>query len=97
MTTLVLLLLALLVANLPWLSNRLFLLIPLRQQPKSLAWCLFELVILYFVMGAIAFYTERAVMGQVAEQNWEFYAVTGSLFLVFAFPGFVYRYFWQRS
>ena len=29
--------------------------------------------------------------------NWEFYAVTGSLFLVFAFPGFVYRYFWQRS
>jgi Na+(H+)/acetate symporter ActP len=97
MTTLVLLLLALLVANLPWLSNRLFFVIPLKQQPKSLAWCLFELVVLYFVMGAIAFYTERAVMGQAAPQNWEFYAVTGSLFLVFAFPGFVYRYFWQRS
>ena len=84
MNTLVLLLLALLMANLPWLSNRLFFLIPLKQQHKSLAWSLFELVVLYFVIGAIAFYTERAVMGQVAEQNWEFYAVTGSLFLVFA-------------
>lgn len=97
MTNLVLLLLIFLVANLPWFSNRLFYVIPLKRYPKALAWCLFELVVLYFVMGAVAFYTERATMGQVAEQNWEFHAVTASLFVVLAFPGFVYKYFWQRS
>lgn len=97
MTNFVLLLLAFLVANLPWFSNRLFFMVPLKHQPKSIGWCLLELVVLYFVMGAVAFYTERSTLGQVANQNWEFYAVTASLFIVFAFPGFVYRYFWQRS
>ena len=95
-TNLILLLLALLAANLPWFSNRLFYVIPLKQHPKSIAWCLFELVVLYFVMGAIALYTESAVIGQIAPQNWEFYAITVCLFLVFAFPGFVYRYFWVK-
>lgn len=97
MTNIILLLIAFLVANLPWFSNRLFYLIPLKQQPKGFGWCVLELVVLYFVMGAVAFYTERATIGQVASQNWEFYAVTGSLFIVLAFPGFVYKYFWQRS
>jgi uncharacterized membrane protein len=63
----------------------------------AVVWCLLELVALYFVIGAVAFYTERATMGQVAEQNWEFYAITASLFIVLSFPGFVYKYFWQRS
>jgi len=97
MTNIILLLIAFLVANLPWFSNRLFYVIPLKHQPKAFGWCVLELVALYFVMGAVAFYTERATMGQVASQNWEFYAVTGSLFIVLAFPGFVYKYFWQRS
>lgn len=96
MTNLILLLLAVLAANLPFFSERLFFIIPLRHQPKSIAWCLLELIVLYFVMGAIAFYTERAVMGQTAPQHWEFYAITASLFLVFAFPGFVYRYLWKK-
>ena len=97
MTNIILLLIAFLVANLPWFSNRLFYVIPLKHQPKAFGWCVLELVALYFVMGAVAFYTERATMGQVASQNWEFYAVTGSLFIVLAFPGFVYKYFWQPS
>jgi uncharacterized membrane protein len=97
MTNIILLLIAFLLANLPWFSNRLFYVIPLKHQPKAFGWCVLELVVLYFVMGAVAFYTERATMGQVASQNWEFYAVTGSLFIVLAFPGFVYKYFWQRS
>lgn len=96
MTHLVLLLLALLAANLPWFSPRLFYVIRLARQPKSLGWCLLELVVLYFVVGAIAFYAERATAGQVAAQSWEFYAVTACLFLVFAFPGFVYRQFWLK-
>ncbi len=97
MTNFILLLLAFLIANLPWFSNRLFYVVPLKRQPKSFGWCLLELVVLYFVIGAVSFYTEQTTVGQVANQNWEFYAVTASLFVVFAFPGFVYKYFWQRS
>jgi len=96
MTNFILLLLVLLAANLPWFSERLFYVIPLKKQPKSFAWCLLEIIVLYFVMGAIAIYTEYSTMGQTASQKWEFYAVTACLFLVFAFPGFVYRYFWKK-
>ena len=46
MTNLVLLLLIFLVANLPWFSNRLFYVIPLKRYPKAFAWCLFELIVL---------------------------------------------------
>lgn len=95
-THLILLLIAVLAANLPWFSERLFYVIPLKKRPKSLGWGLLELVILYFIVGAIAFYAERNTMGQAAPQNWEFYVITACLFLVFAFPGFVYRYFWKK-
>lgn len=94
---LVLFLIALLAANMPWFSEKLFYFIPLKKEPKSLGWCLLELVILYFIFGGIAFYAESASMGQTAPQNWEFYAITACLFLVFAFPGFVYRYLWKKK
>lgn len=96
MTNWLLLSLAFLAANLPWFSERLFYVIPLKHQPKNIGWCILELIVLYFVTGAIAFYVERATVGQSAPQNWEFYAITASLFVVFAFPGFVYRYFWKK-
>ena len=35
-------------------------------------------------------------IGSVYVQTWEFYAVTGCLFLVLAFPGFVLRYLRKR-
>lgn len=94
---LILLLLALLAANLPWFSEKLFYFIPLRSQEKSMGWSLLELIVLYFVVGAIAFYAEYAVMGQTAPQSWEFYVITACLFLVLAFPGFVYRYLWKKK
>lgn len=90
----ILILLALLAANLPWFSERLFYVIPLKA--KHFGWQLLELVALYLVIGAMAVFSERATLGQVAPQHWEFYATTGCLFLVFAFPGFVWRYFWRR-
>jgi Na+(H+)/acetate symporter ActP len=96
MTNLSLLLLALVLANSPWFSQRLFFVIPVKTQPKNVAWCLFELVVLYFVLGFIARYAERMTMGQVAPQKWEFYAITACLFLVLAFPGFIYRFFWHK-
>ncbi|MGV3581668.1 MAG: DUF2818 family protein [Methylophilus sp.] len=97
MTQITILLLAFVAANLPWLSNRLFFLIDLKSTSKNIAWCLFELVVLYFVVGAIALYAETSTMGQTSPQGWEFYAVTFSLFLVFAFPGFIYKTLWSNK
>lgn len=84
---------AFLAANLPFLNQRLLAVIPLPagRAGKSLALRLLELVVLYFVVGGLALLLEQRE-GQIAPQGWEFYAVTGALFLTFAFPGFVYRY-----
>jgi hypothetical protein len=81
---------ALCAANLPFLSSRLFGVVPLRKS-KPLALRLAELVVLYFVVGGIGLLLEKRV-GQIAPQGWEFYAITGALFIVLAFPGFVWRY-----
>lgn len=87
-------LLALLLANVPFLSNRLFAVLALKQ-PKNLAIRLAELVVWYFVAGGVGLFLEQRV-GQIAPQGWEFYAITGTLFVTFAFPGFVYRYLFKR-
>ncbi|PXX47606.1 uncharacterized protein DUF2818 [Undibacterium pigrum] len=58
---------------------------------KSLWLRLFELIILYFCVGGIAAVLESAA-GNRFPQGWEFYAINACLFLVLAFPGFVYRY-----
>ncbi|MBU3736362.1 MAG: DUF2818 family protein, partial [Methylobacterium sp.] len=55
-----------------------------------------ELAVLYFCVGGLARLAEHNAAGQAAKQHWEFYAVTVCLFLVFAFPGFVYRFLWRR-
>ena len=41
--------------------------------------------------GGVGLLLEKRV-GQIASQGWEFYAVTGALFIVLAFPGFTWRY-----
>jgi hypothetical protein len=87
----VVLLVALLAANLPFLNERLLGVVPLAGRAKSLAVRLGELVVLYFVAGGIGLLFERRA-GQIAPQGWEFYAVTAALFVVLAFPGFTWRY-----
>jgi len=52
-------------------------------------------VLAYFLVGGLALLLERRA-GQIAPQGWEFYAITGTLFLTLAFPGFVYRYLLRR-
>lgn len=57
---------------------------------------LLELIVLYFAVGLLALALESR-QGQVYTQTWEFYAITWFLFVVFAYPGFVYRYLWKRQ
>jgi hypothetical protein len=83
-----------LLANLPFFTERLFLLVP-RAVDKSLALRLLELVAYYFIVGGAGLALEARI-GQIAAQRWEFYAVTVTLFLTLAFPGFIYRYLWKH-
>lgn len=87
-------LVAFVAANLPFISNRLFAIIPLKS-PKNLAVQLAELVVFYFLTGLLGLMLEQR-LGQIAPQGWEFYAVTGTLFITFAFPGFTWRYLFKH-
>ncbi len=83
--------LALVAANLPFANERLLAVVPLPGRHKALGWRVIELLVWYFVVGAVGMALEKSA-GQNYPQGWEFYAVTGSLFATLAFPGFVYRY-----
>jgi hypothetical protein len=86
---------ALVAANLPFVLDRQLLAVwPLRA-PKPLGIRLLELVAFYLLVGGLGLLLENRV-GQIAPQGWEFYAVTGALFLTLAFPGFVWRYLYKR-
>ncbi|MCY7319526.1 MAG: DUF2818 family protein [Ramlibacter sp.] len=85
---------ALFAANLPFFTQRLFGVVRLRA-PKPLALRLAELVAMYFVVGGLGLLLERHA-GQIAPQRWEFYAITGTLFITLAFPGFIWRFLWKH-
>jgi hypothetical protein len=87
---------AFMAANLPFINHRWLVVGPAARPRKALIARLGELVLLYFLVGGLAWLLERRA-GQVAPQGWEFYAVTGTLFLTLAFPGFVYRYLLHRK
>ena len=77
-------------ANLPFVSQRLMGVVT-PSKPKTLAIRLLELVVFYFLVGGLSLLLEKRA-GQIAPQTWEFYAITATLFLTFAFPGWIYRY-----
>lgn len=86
---------ALVAANLPFINHRWFIVGPQARGQKSLGICLLEMGLLYLLVGALALLLERRA-GQIAPQGWEFYAITATLFLTLGFPGFVYRYLVRR-
>jgi uncharacterized membrane protein len=91
----ILLLVALIAANLPFLLERIFFIVKPKNGSKKVAWRQLELVVLFFIVGGIGLLLENK-LGDIHKQKWEFYAITTALFIVFAYPGFVYRYLWRR-
>lgn len=94
-STTLLLILAFIAANLPFLAERIFFVVRPKSGSKNFAWRLLELVVLFFAVGGVALLLESR-LGDIQHQGWQFYAVNASLFVVFAYPGFVYRYLWRR-
>ncbi|GAA4331048.1 DUF2818 family protein [Pigmentiphaga soli] len=96
----VLIALAVVTANLPFLTERVFGALPFRRGGQAAIkpfWLrLAEVLVLYLLVGAIGVGFE-ASLGNVFPQGWQFYAITLTLYLVLAYPGFVYRYLMKRS
>jgi hypothetical protein len=89
-------LLAVLAANLPFFTERVFGVLRWRGPTKPFWLRLLELLALYLLLGLIASLLESR-LGNRFRQGWEFYAVTGCLFIVLAYPGFVHRYLRRRQ
>lgn len=90
----VVLLAALVAANLPFVNERLFLVGP-RREAKAVAWRLLELLV-YAAVVALVGRAIESHLGQPSPVRWEFVAVWLCVFLTLAFPGFVWRYLRRR-
>lgn len=93
MSATTLILLFFIIANLPWLSDRLFCIYPLNTAKR--VWIrLVEMLVFYIVSLLVAIAFELKFSGEIYPQGWEFFTVTFCLFLVLAVPGVIYRYQW---
>ncbi|MFM0498269.1 DUF2818 family protein [Paraburkholderia caledonica] len=84
------LVLALSMANLPFVTNRFFGVISLGHG-KRICVYLLEFGLTYLILATMA-YALEARAGDVFVQGWQFYAITVLLLAVFAFPGFVSQF-----
>lgn len=91
-TTLILVI-SFIAANLPWVSEKFFFFFSTPTGSEKKVWMrLLE----WFVLGVLALIfsigLEQKTLGDIHSQEWEFYAIFASLFVVFAFPSFIYRH-----
>jgi hypothetical protein len=84
---------ALILANLPFVARKIFFV--LAHPKKTIWWCCLELLVYYGVFIGIGLAIEANV-SRMQEKVWQFYAITALMFLVLAYPGFVWR-FLRRS
>lgn len=89
----ILLLVGLVAANLPWFSERTWFVWQPRRGYKPVWQRLIETVCLYGVFLLLGFGLERMVDGGLHQQGWVFFVVVLCLFAVFATPGII----WQKD
>ena len=87
-----LLIIGIVAANLPWLTARFFFFFapPGGQECVGLRRLEWLVLMGFYIVGSLG--VERKLMGANYQQGWEFYTVLVCLFVVFALPGFIYRY-----
>ncbi len=92
-SVLLLLIFSFVVANIPWLSERFFIIFNPPFGGKKCIWMrLLEWLVFACFAVLFAWGLEQKTIGTVHSQSWEFYAIFLSLFVVFAFPSFIYRH-----
>ena len=93
-----LIVLACVAANLPFINERLFAVIPVQRFNNGIKpfWVrVLELLVWFCVIGLLGMLFERMI-GNAFAQRWQFYVTALTLFAVLAFPGFVVRYLLKR-
>lgn len=93
-----LILLAVVAANLPFMNERLLAVVPVKSFVDGIKpfWVrALELLFWYGAIGLLGMVFERMI-GNTFTQRWEFYVTALSLFVVLAFPGYVVRYLLKR-
>ncbi|WP_158291698.1 DUF2818 family protein [Lampropedia puyangensis] len=89
---------ALLLANLPFLSRRMFVFGRVRSSEKTMVWLAFEWLLMYAAALSLSLLLEGASSWTGgAVKGWQFYVISAFLFTTFAAPGFIYRYLYQRK
>lgn len=83
-------------ANIPFINQKLFAVFLLPFQKKPVWLRLLEMIALYAVLALSASLLER-YLGNMTATGWELYIITLCLFLIFAFPGFVYQYLLKKT
>lgn len=92
----ILIALAVAAANLPFISERVLALMPIKTWAKKPGWAVVgELLGLFVIIGLIGYAFETALVNPFP-RGWEFYVTGLCIFLVLGFPGFVYRYLLKK-
>lgn len=87
---------ALIAANLPWITDRIGLVASPPAGGKREWVRIAEWVGLFALVGLIGAGLEYRSQGQLQVQGWAFWVINLSLFAVFALPGFIYRHDLRR-
>lgn len=83
-------------ANLPFVTDRLWAVIPIRRHSvKPVVYVVLEWAVLYGLVGFLGSAFEAALLNPFP-RTWEFYVITLCIFAVLGFPGFVYRYLLKK-
>lgn len=90
-----LLVVALFTANVAFLSERLFLV--LRLSGGKPGWLRFLELLAWYGLTLLVAVGVETRFGPRYPQGWEFYGITACLFVVLAYPGFVWRYLRRGS
>ena len=93
MSSSVLILVVLILANIPWLTERFFIAFAI-PSGKSVLLRLIELLTFYVLSLVVAAMAEMQFSGDIHVQEWEFFWTTFCAYLVLSVPGLIYRYQW---
>lgn len=92
----ILIALAVAAANLPFVSDRVLAMMPVKGWLKKPGWVVVvELLALFVLIGLLGYAFETALVNPFP-RGWEFYVTGLCIFLVLGFPGFVYRYLLKK-
>lgn len=87
------LLVGFILANWPFLTERRFGFLGAASKPFWFR--VLELCVSYGLLLAVGWLLESSV-GRVQAQTWNFYAITALIFLLMAYPGYVWRFLRRR-